>query len=584
MKNRGLLFTILTAAAASAIVAVAMLARAAPKDGIEPYTFETAAGEKIKAELGRFSVPENRGKEGSRSIRLAFVRFRSTSPRPGPPIVYLAGGPGGSGIDAARGARFPLFMALRAIGDVIAFDQRGTGMSGFEDLDCDDRYLIPFDHPADRREAGRIIGRVTRGCVDRLRASGIDLSAYNTVEGAADLEDLRRFVGAEKISLWGISYGTHLALAAMRSHGGGIARVILAGLEGPDGTYKLPGDQQALLETIAAIAGADPEISGPLPDLLGSIRKLIARLGADPQAVRLAHPETGEVTDVRVGAFDLQYVLAGMLSGPDTFAAMPDLIARLERGDWTALALASAMGRTGEGLHGMPLAMDCASGASAARMERIAREAGTTLLGDAINAPFPEVCEGQGIDDLGDGFRAPVTSDIPALLISGTLDGRTPVRNGVEAMAGLTRAHHLILEGAGHSDPLFLSSPKILEAMLAFLRGEKVPFDRVRLPPVEFIPPRRVASVDDGILARYAGTYRIAGGKDVRRVIKAGSLLWTQREGSIPLPIRPISETEFFYEGMRTRLTFRTDGKGKVTGMVMYAEGDGEGVPAKKID
>ena len=54
-------------------------------------------------------------------------------------------------------------------------------------------------------------------------------------------------------------------------------------------------------------------------------------------------------------------------------------------------------------------------------------------------------------------FGAPVRSDIPALLISGTLDGRTPVRNGEEVLEYLPKAQHLIIEGAGHSDPLFLS-------------------------------------------------------------------------------------------------------------------------------
>lgn len=567
---------------AAAITVQMVLLTHAAHDGIQPYVFESSGGERVKAELGRFTVPENRSKEDSRSIQIAFVRFKSTSKSPGAPIVYLAGGPGGSGIGAARGPRFPLFMAMRELGDVIALDQRGTGMTGFEELDCDDRYLIPYGEPLERTKSGRIIAEATNGCVRRLRESGIDLSAYNTGESAADLEDLRKFLGVEKISLWGISYGTHLALTALRSNGKGIDRVILAGLEGPDDTYKLPSDQQELLERIAGIAAKDPVVSAAVPDLLGSIEKLLKSLEAEPRTVRLTNPVTGEEADVRVGAFDLQVGLSRMLRGPSTFSVMPDLVARLEQGDWTALALASAQGRNGEGIHGMSLAMDCASGASAERMERIAREAKTTILGDAINAPFPEVCEGQGIPDLGDDFRKPVVSDVPALLISGTLDGRTSVRNAEKVMTGLENAHHLIIEGAGHSDPLFLSSPKILEAMLAFMRSEKVPYERIELPPVKLVPPREVVALDDEILSRYVGTYRIKG-NDVRKVMKAGKMLWTQRTGSIPLPIRPSSETEFFYEGFPFLVRFETNPGGKVTGMVMYEDAWAEGEPAKKI-
>jgi pimeloyl-ACP methyl ester carboxylesterase len=580
MKKSMLLATAILAAEVAEVASLMM--NAAPRDGLKRYEFETAGGETIDAEIGRFSVPENRMKEGSRSIQLAFVRFRSTAKSPGPPLVYLAGGPGGSGISAARGSRFPLFMAMREFGDVIALDQRGTGLSGFEELDCDDRYLIPFDEPVDRRKAGNTIAAATRGCVERLRDAGIDLSAYNTRESAADLDALRRFLGVEKISLWGISYGTHLALSAMKYHGEGIDRVILAGLEGPDDTYKMPQDQQELLEAIARLAKQDAAVSRAVPDLLGSIRKLIEGLREEPRTVTVTIPESGEAVDVRLGAFELQYVLASMLGGPDSFAVLPDMIARLERGDWIPLALASAQGRMGEGIHGMSLAMDCASGASAARVQRIARQAGTTLLADAINAPYPEVCEGQGIADLGDLFREPVRSEIPALLISGTLDGRTPVRNGGEVAAGLKNSHHLIIEGAGHSDPLFLSSPKILEAMRAFMRDGSVPYDRIVLEPVQLVSPRRIAELDDETLSRYVGSYRIAGG-DLRRVIKAGHLLWTQRGGSMPLPIRPVSKTEFFYEGQASRLTFQFDSEGEVNGMVMYAGGAEEGEPAERI-
>src|SRR5690606_25292645 len=91
--------------------------------------FHSAAGETVAAFRGSLLVPENRSNPDSRLITLAYVRFPSTSPEPGAPIVYLAGGPGGSGIGTAAGSRFPLFVALREVADVIAFDQRGTGQS-----------------------------------------------------------------------------------------------------------------------------------------------------------------------------------------------------------------------------------------------------------------------------------------------------------------------------------------------------------------------------------------------------------------------------------------------------------------------
>jgi pimeloyl-ACP methyl ester carboxylesterase len=244
---------------------------------IEPYVFETRTGEKVDAELGRLTVPENRKNPKSRPIELAFVRFRSTASKPGSPIVYLAGGPGGSGIETARGTRFPLFMAMREIGDVIAFDQRATGMSK-PSLDCREPLGYPLDKPGDPAEILRLLKERASACVQALKAQGADLSAYNTNESADDLEDLRKALGAEKISLWSISYGTHLALTTIRRHERSLHRVVLAGVEGPAHTWKLPGQIQQNLEKINRLAKADPQVSDKVPDLIALMKTVLDRL------------------------------------------------------------------------------------------------------------------------------------------------------------------------------------------------------------------------------------------------------------------------------------------------------------------
>jgi len=525
-----------------------------------PHEYVSADGTKIAAELGEFHVPENRRKADSKTITLRFVRFKSTAAKPGFPIVYLAGGPGGSGIEALRGTRFPLAMALREFGDVIAFDQRGVNKSG-PDMGCSERYMLPFDKPLDRANAGPLAAAAQK-CAERLRASGVDVGAYNTRESAADLDDLRKALGAEKLVLWAISYGTHLATATLRDHPQSIERVILAGIEGPDDTYKLPSDQQLLLEDIARLAAKD----GKTPDLIASIRNVLRELNAHPKTVALTHPLNGQTANVVVGKLDFQVAITDVLTSPETFAGLPDFVQRVEHGDWTALALVAAPRRIGDAGSAMSLAMDCASGISAGRKARIADEANHTLLGDAINAPFPEVCAGMNVADLGDDFRAPLVSDVPALLISGTLDGRTRPHQADELRLTMPNAQHLVIENAGHSDPLFLSTPKILEAMKAFLRGEPLRERYVAAPEVHFTPLRTIANVSDDVLARYAGTYRIDE-KTTRRVVKAGSVLYTIRGDAAPRAIRPTSDTQFFYEGSDATLTFEVDASGKVTGM-----------------
>jgi hypothetical protein len=88
----------------------------------ENYPLKAASGHNIDAELWRLAVPENRQNSASRLIEIAFVRLKSTAKQPGRPLVFLAGGPGSSGIDAARGPALPLFLSLREVGDVILLD------------------------------------------------------------------------------------------------------------------------------------------------------------------------------------------------------------------------------------------------------------------------------------------------------------------------------------------------------------------------------------------------------------------------------------------------------------------------------
>jgi pimeloyl-ACP methyl ester carboxylesterase len=462
---------------------------AQPKAGslkLKPYTFENDQKERVDAEFGTLLVPENRSNPQGNLIELAFVRFKSTARNPGPPIVYLAGGPGGSGIFTAKGSRFPLFMALREIADVIAFDQRGTGFSK-PNLGCFDHLSLPLDVAPTREAAIKELRENSQSCITYWRdIQRVDLTGYNTNESADDLEDLRQALGADQISLWSISYGTHLAFATMRRHPKSIARAILAGTEGPDHTYKLPSNIQKHLEDLAAVIKADPVVGKEIPDFLGLMKSVFDHLDAQPETVEITDPQTKLKIKVIVNKFVMQYIVANNI-GTTVTARFPALFYRAAKGDFTNPAQVWLSQSRSEIGSAMSFMMDCASGQTAARRERIAREAKGTLLEDIFNFPFPDVCEAWKAPDLGDEFRAPLRSDVPVLFISGTLDARTPVSNAEEYRTGFPNSTHIIIEGAVHSDPLFLSSPKIKEGMMEFLRGQPVTTTKITAAPIKFV-------------------------------------------------------------------------------------------------
>jgi pimeloyl-ACP methyl ester carboxylesterase len=194
------MFRLVQRAVATAVLLLSTSAFAAdaPSLRVEPYAFRLADGSDLAAERGTFSVPEDRNDPGSRRIEIGFVRFRSTSPSPGAPIVYLAGGPGGSGVATARGPRQPIFLALRAVADVIALDQRGVGLSNSIPACVADRRLDPA---AMLNEATlTLYYRQTLGtCLVRWRAAGVAVGGYTTEQNAEDLEDLRNALGVRQI-------------------------------------------------------------------------------------------------------------------------------------------------------------------------------------------------------------------------------------------------------------------------------------------------------------------------------------------------------------------------------------------------
>lgn len=447
---------------------------------VEPCTF-TAQGQSVDAECGWIAVPETHSAPTDAEIQLPFVRFKSTAQRPGAPIVYLAGGPGGSGIVTARSARFALFMKLREVADVIAIDQRGTG-DAKPKLACDDEWAAPMDVPTDYDALKPYVEGAFASCAAHLRASGINLAHYNTVESAADIDALRRVLGLDKISLWGTSYGTHLAFAVIRYHREGLDRVVVAGPEGPDHTLKLPSYVEDAIKNLSAEIAERPEMAAKIPDFTDLVRRNLERLEREPVTVEIRDEP------VAIGRLDLAAYIAEAVGRRRTIYTLPSTLLAIDAGDYRRIAPIAHGQRSGGMPVPMSVAMDCASGASPERLAQIALEDETTLTGNAQNFPFDRACSALGVPDLGAEFRASLTSDVPILFIAGTLDARTPIRNAEELRPGFPNSYLIIVENAGHDEELFSLAPGLGDRMVTFLRGDAPSEERIVYDPLEFAP------------------------------------------------------------------------------------------------
>jgi pimeloyl-ACP methyl ester carboxylesterase len=452
---------------------------------LEPAVFRTANGESVEAESGSLIVPENRRRPGSRLIELSFMRLKSRAGKPGIPTLYLVGGPGGQAIAQVR-MLFPLYSRLLDAGDLILLDQRGAGTSK-PNLDCGERLNYPLDRPLDRLDLLRLTKEAASACAQAWREKGVDLGGYNTIENADDVEALRQALNIDKLNVFGTSYGTHLALAVVRRHGSHLNRVILAGVEGPDHTYKLPSQIDAHFADIAALVAADPKIGPSMPDLLEEMRTIAGRLEKESVSVELPEPVSRQNEKVILGKFDFQLFLAGFAGRVARIKTLPAALRAMSRGDFIPLARFSLAARRERIGSAMSFAMDCASGVSPERWKRINDEAKDSLVGGVVDFPFPDVCEAWGGSDPGPEFRSPVESPIPVLFISGSLDGRTPPDNAEEVRRGFPNSAHVIVENAGHVDATMFIE-KTREIMVDFLLGKPIPTGRIPAAPLEFAP------------------------------------------------------------------------------------------------
>lgn len=443
-------------------------------DGEKAITFTSESGDEVAAFEGTFTVPENRDDPESRPLTLTYLRFPATEEKNGPPIVYLAGGPGGSGIDAAGGRRFPLFMAMREFGDVIAFDQRGTGKSSNDLPLCRSSQSISTTTATSDTEVVEIQRRAFSECLGFWKEEGVDVAGWNTEENAQDLSDLRRHLGARKISLWGISYGSHLALAALKGMDREINRVVITAIEGLDQTVKLPARSDAYFDRLQAAIDTVPEARAKYPDVKGLMRRVLDRLDAEPLLLEIPS-RSGGTNPYLLQKRDMQQFTGGLAADPARVVLLLRMYEELDAGrtDFIARILSSAVDPTDTTVSypAMSILMDVASGSSPQRSALIEEQAATAIVGPHLNFSMHLETVDPSLD-LGEGFRAAPVSWVPTLVLSGTLDGRTFPESGLEATRGLQRAQRVTVTNGGHN--LFMLSPEVTETIADFMRGEDV--------------------------------------------------------------------------------------------------------------
>lgn len=249
---------------------------------------------------GLLYVPENYAKPGDGTIQITYAVLKSKSLSPLPdPIVYLEGGPGGSAISGLS-AYAEIFADMRQTRDIVLFDQRGTKYS--TRLDCDPfllmlNYLIDTDEETaslfqdiveatDETLMSGTVAQIYMGaCAEGLADAGYDLTQYNSANSVKDLFALTDALGYDEVNLYGISYGTRLAMTAMREHPDQIRSIVLDSSYPPqiDNLENMSNLLDEVLVKLVATCQADTECDANFPDFERELKGIIANAADDPE-------------------------------------------------------------------------------------------------------------------------------------------------------------------------------------------------------------------------------------------------------------------------------------------------------------
>ncbi|WP_299625660.1 alpha/beta fold hydrolase [Pelagibius sp.] len=441
------------------------------------------------ARCGLFVVRENRENPDSRTIRLPVVIFDAQNPAKGKePILYLTGGPGAPA-DLGEQWRIDGWWAKRRAlpedRDLIVMGQRGTGLKepdfGCPEADNSESGLGMAERLSSSPEAVAAMRQALRDCAARLVDEGVDLTAYNSRQSAADIAELRSALGIESWTLYGVSYGSRLALSTLRYHPEGIRAAILDSVLPPESDWVLdhPGHFREVMERVFADCAADTDCTTQNGDLRQGYDLAVQRLSAEPAlslTLREIFGESEQVFDIgqkqyhyRPSHFaDLQDVsitfdrmqldelISEAFATAETRALIPAIIRETAAGRPTVLRAffrdqllrSSLESDISTALYLSHICRDELAFIAKDEIERAVEKAGD--LGHLIESPWiGDYCEVWPSGRAEPVENTPVDSTVPVLLLAGRYDPITPPSLARRAAAHLANGYLYELD-TGH--------------------------------------------------------------------------------------------------------------------------------------
>jgi pimeloyl-ACP methyl ester carboxylesterase len=443
-------------------------------------------------------VPLDRGGVDPGTVPLRIARAGRET---GPTLMYLSGGPGGAGVSEMLGV-VPLVPGLESHFQLIGYDQRGTGRSGL--LRC----------PRLERDVHLRDSAAAADCAARL---GVARHHYTTPDSVEDMEAIRRRLRVRTVTLFGVSYGTELAIAYARAYPHHVERLILDSVVDAD-------DRDPF--TTVNFRAMSPSLRSLCP---GRCRDISADPGADlaklVQQTRgkslqaFAYDRLGRSHRIRIGPVALLDLMFTSDYAPPIRALVPAAVKAALQGDGALLARLLREVRRYDDL-GSPRDFSTARYATVCETTPLPWDPGTPIaqrpavtrqriaaVSPSAFLPFNADVVVEDEIDLctrwPDVPRIPVATPpapypaVPTLILQGREDLRTPPEWSARVASRIAGARRFVIAGVGHST-VSESRDCAADQIVRFVRGAKLLRRCKRIPtdvPAYNSPPASFASL-----------------------------------------------------------------------------------------
>ena len=447
------------------------------------------------AERGMMFVPVNRSDKKSAVLGIEVYRFKASGKAKSgtPPIFFLHGGPSFAGLEGTLeelGSFEERWLPFLDISDVIVVSQRGIGSSRPNTI-IETTMNFPLDREVTEEEVSAVLKEACAKEKAFWEKQGFDLSGLTVLEAAADVNDVRKALGYEKVIIWGGSFGSHWGMTVMRFYPEIVERAIFRGMEGPNHTYDHPGHLWNVFKRVATEAEKAQKLQGLIPKngLIEAIKTVVDRVEKDPVKISITDLETGKSRDVLFTLREVRRLARGYSGG---LPGWPSNVITLYNGDFTKAAERAIRRQGSRSFRTASYYMlDHGSGITPEREAELKADPAVKILGD-INSNYTITREIWG-SDLGDEFRENFETDIPTVIVHGTWDTSTPFENALELVPFFKNSKFIpVIRGPhGAINAAMRASEEFRRGIFHFAAtGDMSGLpDEVKMPAVDWIIP-----------------------------------------------------------------------------------------------